>query len=196
MRARSTRLIWPLSSDTTTTMASVCSVMPRAALWRVPNRSSGIVVSAEGSSAPAARISVAPDDDRAVVKRRLGREERDQQVRGYVGVEHDAGLGDLLQAGLALDHDQGPVALVRQTFRGTGHLGRDMDDRGLLRRRDQPAKRAQTADPVERPPQLRLEDDDQREETDIRPGLEDDREQPQVERQGGAVDKDEQGTRR
>src|SRR5664280_2434093 len=56
MRALSTRLIWPLSSDTTTTIASVCSVMPRAALWRVPKRSSGMVVSAEGSTAPAARM--------------------------------------------------------------------------------------------------------------------------------------------
>ena len=56
MRARSTRLIWPFSSDTTTTTASVCSVMPRAARWRVPNRSVWMVVSASGSRAPAARI--------------------------------------------------------------------------------------------------------------------------------------------
>ena len=28
MRARWTRLIWPFSSDTTTTIASVCSVVP------------------------------------------------------------------------------------------------------------------------------------------------------------------------
>ena len=56
IRARSTRLIWPFSSETTTTTASVCSVIPRAARWRVPNRSAWTVVSASGRSAPAARI--------------------------------------------------------------------------------------------------------------------------------------------
>ena len=40
--ARSTRLIWPFSSETTTTTASVCSVIPRAARWRVPKRSDWI----------------------------------------------------------------------------------------------------------------------------------------------------------
>ena len=57
IRARSTRLIWPFSSDTTTTTASVCSVIPRAARWRVPKRSVWTVVSASGRSAPAARIA-------------------------------------------------------------------------------------------------------------------------------------------
>ena len=70
IRARSTRLIWPFSSDTTTTTASVCSVMPSAARWRVPNRWLWRVVSASGSSAPAARIAVAADDHRPVVQRR------------------------------------------------------------------------------------------------------------------------------
>ena len=36
LRPRSTTLIWPLSSDTTTATASVSSVIPRAARWRVP----------------------------------------------------------------------------------------------------------------------------------------------------------------
>ena len=48
-------LTWPFSSDTTTTTASVCSVIPRAARWRVPKRSVWTVISASGRSAPAAR---------------------------------------------------------------------------------------------------------------------------------------------
>src|SRR3990172_8241936 len=57
IRARSTSAIDPLSSLTTTTTASVCSVMPRAARWRVPSRSLCRVVSARGSTMPAATIS-------------------------------------------------------------------------------------------------------------------------------------------
>ena len=53
-------------------------------------------------------------------------------------------------------------------------------------------ERAQTADPVERSPQFGLEDDHQGEETDVRPRLQDDRQQPQIERHGGAVDEEKQ----
>ena len=56
IRARSTRLTWPLSSLTTMTTASVCSAIPRAARWRVPSRPDWTVVSASGRTAPAATI--------------------------------------------------------------------------------------------------------------------------------------------
>ena len=57
--------IWPFSSDTTTTIASVCSAMPSAARCLVPKRSASTVVSASGNSTPAAskvspRMTTAP----------------------------------------------------------------------------------------------------------------------------------------
>ena len=106
IRLRSTRLIWPFSSETTTTIASVCSAMPRAARWRVPKRSVWIVVSARGSRAPAARIESLADDHGPVVEGGPGREDRQQQVGREVAVDHHAGLRDLLEPGLALDDDE------------------------------------------------------------------------------------------
>ena len=49
-------------------------------------------------------------------------------------------------------------------------------------RRQEPRERADPADPLERPPELRLEDDDEREQADDGAGLEDLGEQAQVER--------------
>ena len=57
---------------------------------------------------------VAADDDGAVVERRPGREDRAQEVGRQVAVDHDAGLGDLLEPGLALDDDERAVAVGRQ----------------------------------------------------------------------------------
>ena len=98
IRARSTRLIWPFSSDTTMTIASVCSVMPRAARWRVPKRSVWIDVSASGRSAPAATIRSSRMITAPSWSGDFGREDRAQQVGRHVAVDHDAGLGHLLEA--------------------------------------------------------------------------------------------------
>ena len=62
----------------------------------------------------------------------------------------------------------------------------DLLGRSRIRRREQPAERPDAADPLEGPTQLRLEDDDEGEQPDDRPGLEDLGQQPQVERDGQA----------
>ena len=142
IRLRSTRLIWPFSSDTTTTIASVCSAMPRAARWRVPKRSVWIVVSARGSSAPAARIESLADDDGPVVEGGPRREDRQQQVGRQVAVDHHAGLRDLLEPGLALDDDERADALGGHDRRGPRHLDRDVVRRPRFGRRQEPGERA------------------------------------------------------
>ena len=136
--------------------------------------------------------AVASDDHGAVVEGRPGRKERDQQVRGYVGVKHDARLGDLLQAGLPLHDDQGTVALVRQPLSCSGYLCRDMGRHRLLGRRYQPGQGAQAADSVEGAPQFRLEDNDKREQPHVGTGLEDDLEEAQVERHRRSVDEEQE----
>ena len=149
MRERSTRLIWPFSSETTTTTASVCSAIPRAARWRVPNRSAWTVVSASGSRRAGGQDRLAADDDRAVVERGARREDRAQQVGRDVAVDHHPGLGDLLEAGLALEDDERAVAVRGQVRGGPGHLVGDMVDRPRVGRRQEPGERADPADAVE-----------------------------------------------
>ena len=56
---------------------------------------------------------------------------------------------------------------------GVGDLVGDVLDGALLGRREEPVERADAPDPLERAPQLRLEDDDEREQSDDRAGLED-----------------------
>ena len=139
IRARSTTLIWPLSSDTTTATASVSSVMPSAARCRVPNRSDRLI-SVSGRSAAAARIRPSRMMTAPSWSDGPRREDRAQELAREVGVDHDAGLGDLLEAGVALEHDQGAVALARQHARGLGDLGGDVLD-GALRRSGRAASR-------------------------------------------------------
>ncbi len=133
----------------------------------------------------------AAHDHRTVVERRLRHEDRDEQVGRQIGVEHDAGLGDLLETGLPFHDDEGAVDLRGKDGRRAGDLGRDMLGRALIGRREQPGERPDTADPLERPPELRLEDDDEREHADDRPGLEDLAQQRQVEQPRRGVDRDE-----
>ena len=113
IRARSTTLIWPLSSETTTATASVSSVMPSAARWRVPNRSDRLI-SVSGRSAAAARMPsprmiTAPSwssvrGAKIVVSSSCDRSEWSMTPD----------LGDLLEARLPLEHDQRAVAVARQ----------------------------------------------------------------------------------
>ena len=58
-------------------------------------------------------------------------------------------------------------------------------------RREEPAERPDAADPLERAAQLGLEDDDEGEHADDRAGLQDLGQEPQVERDGEAVDSDQ-----
>ena len=191
IRARSTRLIWPFSSETTTTTASVCSVIPRAARWRVPNRSVWMDVSASGSKAPGRDDPVLADDHSPVVERGPGHEDRAQEVGRHIAVDHDAGLGHLLETRLSLEDDQGAMAVGRQPGRRPGDLRRDVDCRAGLGGREQPTKGPHTADAFERPPQLRLEDDHECEQADDGARLEDLGQQPEIERDRQGIDDDE-----
>ena len=142
-----------------------------------------------GSSAAGREDPVAADDHGAVVELRAGREDRAQQLARQVGVEHHAGLGDLLEAGLALEHDQRPVALARQLPGGLRDLGRDVLDRALLGRRERASRTCPTR-PIRSSAaaQLGLEHDDEREQADDGARLEDLGEQPELEELGEGVD--------
>ena len=122
---------------------------------------------------PGRHDPVVADDHGPVVERRLRGEDRAQQVGRDVAVDHHAGLGDLFEARLALEHDEGALAIGRQFGGRPRDLGRDVDRDARLRRRQEPAERPDPPDPLERPAQLGLEDDDQREQADDRAGLED-----------------------
>ena len=74
---------------------------------------------------------------------------------------------------------------------GVGDLVGDVLDGALLGRREEPVERPDAADPLERPAQLRLEDDDEREQADDGAGLEDLGEQLEVEDAGRGVDGEE-----
>ena len=156
--------------------------MPSAARWRVPKRSVWIVVSASGRSAPAARIvsprMITAPSWRAVRGAKIVRSRSADRSPWII----TPGLGDLLEAGLALDHDERAVALRRQAAGGPRDLGRDVLGGPRLGRRQEPAERADAADALERPPQLGLEDDDEGEQADDGAGLEDLGQQAQVER--------------
>ena len=101
------------------------------------------------------------------------------------------GLGDLLEAGLAFEHDERALAVGRQPGRGAGDLGRDVDHGARLGRRQEPAERSDPPDALERASELRLEDDDEGEQPDDRATLEDPGQQPQVEGDGEGVDQDQ-----
>ena len=185
IRARWTRLIWPFSSDTTTTIASVCSVVPSAARWRVPKRSAWIVVSPSGSTAPAATIRRAADDrpPRRGAATSARRSSAAGRPRGRRGSSRPVSA-ICSRPGLPLDHDERAVALGREHARRPARPRSATSSAARLLGRHEPAERADAADPVERAAQLRLEDDDEREQADDGARLEDLGEQPQAEDAG------------
>ena len=75
---------------------------------------------------------LATDDDRAVVERRPRREQRLEQLGGQVAVDHHAGLGDLLEAGLPLETMSAPAAGGGQSRRRPGDRAGDAVGRPLV----------------------------------------------------------------
>ena len=130
---------------------------------------------------------VAADEHGAVVQRGVRREDRLEQLLREVGVEHDPGLGRILEAGLPLDDDERADPVCRQRRSRARDDGRDALGVGCTRRRHHPAQGADAPDSLQGAPQLRLEDDHERQEADHGAGLEDRGEQPQVERLGDHV---------
>ena len=95
------------------------------------------------------------------------------QVGRHVAVDHHAALGDLLETGLALEHDERPVAVGGQVGGGLGDLVGDVPDGPRIGRRQQPGEGADPPDAIERAADLGLEDDDEGEQADDRPALQD-----------------------
>ena len=106
-------------------------------------------------------------------------------------MDHDAGLGDFLEPGLALEDDQRAVPVGGEDGRSPRDFSRDMLGDPLLRRRDEPGDGAHPADAFERPAELRLEDHHEGEETDDGARLEDLRDEPQLEPLGHAVQREQ-----
>src|SRR6202521_6217513 len=65
---------------------------------------------------------VAPHNDRAVVQRRVGVENRLQDLGGDLSVDADARRGIVLQADLALERDKGSSLLRAKAFGGADRL--------------------------------------------------------------------------
>ena len=126
------KLMLPRSSLTTTTTASVSSVMPSAARCREPSDlSRSLRVGHREEDAGLGHAQVA-DDHRPVVQlvEALGQEEGDQQVALHRGVERRAlPHHELVEVGVLLEGDEGAHAVARQL----GRRGDDLvDDLGLL----------------------------------------------------------------
>ena len=87
MRPPTTSEMAPVSSETTTATASVSSVTPMAARCRLPSSRDSSRVDGEGQEAGGGGHAVALHDHRAVVQRRAGVEDADEQVVGDERVE-------------------------------------------------------------------------------------------------------------
>ena len=83
---RSATLISPVSSETTTVSASVCSVIPIAARWRVPRfRSAAEQVAREGKDATRRDNALVAEDDGHVVQRGVRVEDPGEQLGRDLG---------------------------------------------------------------------------------------------------------------
>ena len=98
--------IWRVSSDTTIAIASVSSVTPIAARWRVPRlrSSAGFVVS--GRKARRRRDPIALNNHCAVMQRAAGVKDAAQKVARNHRVQGDAAFNKRAQTDFALHHDQ------------------------------------------------------------------------------------------
>ena len=136
------KLMVPRSSDTTTTTASVSSVMPSAARWREPSDLSRTFVSGIGKKTPGLGDAQVPDDDRAVVQlvHALGDEEADEQLALHRRVDGGAlPHHELVEVGVLLEADERAHAVARELGRRRDHL---VDDARLLLRARCPPKNA------------------------------------------------------
>ena len=98
--------ICPVSSETTIASASVSSVMPIAARWRVPNLPLHHRIRGQRKKAGRRRDAVALNDHRAVVQRAAALEDGAQQIARHHGIQRDAAFDERAQTDVALDHDQ------------------------------------------------------------------------------------------
>ena len=127
------RLMAPVSSETMTESASVSSVMPMPARWRVPScvESSGLIDSGRKQAAAAMRSFL--HDHRAIMQRRARAEDGGQQIIGKLRVQRNPALNVGSQSDFALDHDQRPGLVLREQVRGQNNVIVNFADTGLHR---------------------------------------------------------------
>ena len=141
----------PFSSDTTTTTASVSSLKPMAARWRVPSDLFKSVPLRQRKNARRVGDAVALHDDAAVVDRVVREENGLEHFRRRVAIHLDAGLDGLLQLDGLLDGDERADFHIREPLDG---LDDDLDAFALFARAGEERQVAQLA---EHPAQFRLE---------------------------------------
>jgi len=112
--------------------------------------------------------------------RRTGREQRHQQLGGDLGVQSRAGLDEVPQAGVALDHHERPLALLAQGLRGAHHLAQHAVGVAAQER----AEVARASELGEHVPQLGLEEDDEGDQPDGLDAVHDPLDRDQVEGAG------------
>ncbi len=181
-------LIRPVSSLTMSTTASLCSVRPTAARWRVPMRPTPGMVSASGSTQPAAtsrasRMITAPSCS---------------EVPGMKMVASiSAVTSPLMRTPVAamfsrpVSRSNTTSAPVLRSLSDDGRADHLVD--GALRvspgvLAEQRAHRPEPAHLVERAAQLGLEEDDRRDDDRLAAVGEDELQQAEVERLGGQAD--------
>ena len=168
MRARSTRLTWPFSSDTTTTTASVCSVMPERSAVARPEALALERRLGERQQRPGAPGSRSPRTITAPSWSGL----RGMKIVSSRSAERSPWIMTPVSAissrpGLALQDDQRAVALGGEGGCGPRDLRRDMLRDCRCSAGDiSHANGSDPADPFEATPELRLEDDDEGEDAD------------------------------
>src|ERR1051325_3972002 len=97
------------------------------------------------------------------MERRVRVEDLQQNLGADDTVDHDARLGVLLKTGLALEHDERALAAFREAAARPGDLvDRALHTLRLVRTQRTVDPTAQSPDALHRAPELRLEDDDQR----------------------------------
>ncbi len=117
-----------------------------------------VLAQRERQDAARLRDAAALDHDRAVVQRRLGQEDRDEQVALHRRVDRGAGFDQIREMRLALQHEERAHPLLRERLRRARHF---LGELRLLLLRD--GREHAAPDARQRTPDVGLEehDDDQ-----------------------------------
>ena len=159
--------IAPVSSDTMTTTASECSLMPMPArcLHTEVTAQAGVLGERE-HTARRSKPALA-DYYSAVMQWSLDKKDVPQQLTGDVGVDDGAGCHLFIEAYSALKDDQRTGARLRHGGTGKNRLGNHRL-KGQRRRASTKEKHEPSAaHTLKQAAQLRLEDDDQRNKTEL-----------------------------
>ena len=137
------------------------SAMPRAEV------AADVAVLRQRQDASRRRDSFVSNDHRTVVQRCLCEEDIAQQLGGDLRINHRAGLLILHQRGIPLEHNQHARALFGHCLTGGNRLGDHAVDFPLLLLHRDHLTQGLASDFFQHTPQLRLEHNDQRDQTDF-----------------------------